>query len=111
MTEQRFNIGDEVTVRQWEDMAEEYGYRTPSKSVIDIPFNFILEMKDFCGKRFTIEDKRWNPVHECYAYYLRGGADWKFSEQMFEESKDLYLPTENVSGSTIAELFSGGGAQ
>lgn len=111
MNESEFYIGDEVTVRQWEDMAEEYGYCSPSKSTIDVPFHFVLEMDDFCGKRFTIADKQWNSFHECYAYYLRGGANWKFSAQMFEESKDLYVPLENVGDSTIAELFSRGDVQ
>lgn len=57
----RFREGDRVRVRQWDDMAEEYGVEivaglgsiTPSSSY-DSP-HFITPMKDLCGLSGTVE--------------------------------------------------------
>lgn len=82
MTEPRFNVGDEVIVRQWDDMVREYGYYTTFHDSINVPFRFVEEMKYLCGKRCTIEEIQWAPTHKCYAYCLSEDLRWKFSEEM-----------------------------
>lgn len=50
---QDYKIGDRCRIRQWDDMAAEFGERL---SVIGCHGQFISNMKDMCGKPFTIKD-------------------------------------------------------
>lgn len=49
-----FSPGDRARVRSWEDMEQEYGigYAT----TINVPFHFVVEMRQFCGKEFVVTD-------------------------------------------------------
>lgn len=48
------DIGDKVTIRQWDDMAEEYGLN--ESGGIKTPFLTILEgMKQFCGHSYIVK--------------------------------------------------------
>lgn len=50
-----FSPGDHVTVRTWDSMMEEYG-SDPYGDIAVHPnkLSFILGMKPFCGKEFTV---------------------------------------------------------
>lgn len=50
-----FSPGDHVTVRTWDSMMEEYG-PDPCGDIAVHPnkLSFILGMKPFCGKEFTV---------------------------------------------------------
>ena len=50
-----FFPGDHVTVRTWDSMMEEYG-PDPCGDIAVYPnkFSFVLGMKPFCGKEFTV---------------------------------------------------------
>lgn len=50
-----FSPGDRVTVRPWDSMMEEYG-SDPYGDIAVHPnkLSFILDMKPFCGKEFTV---------------------------------------------------------
>lgn len=54
-TDTSFHPGDTVVIRDWDDMAEEYGIDTSNDS-IDCRFNFIEEMRRFCGTTVKIKD-------------------------------------------------------
>lgn len=44
-----------VKVRQWDDMAKEFGeYYSANKSVIDCSKKFTEEMKEYCGETIEI---------------------------------------------------------
>lgn len=45
------NVGDRLVIREWDDMAEEYGMVGDS---IDVPYRFTLAMKYLCGIAFTV---------------------------------------------------------
>lgn len=51
MTIREFSVGDRVRVRQWDDMAREFGVDGDS---IRCNMTFLRSMKDLCGKEFTI---------------------------------------------------------
>lgn len=42
-------VGDEVTVREWDDLVAEYGINDLG-GIRGIPFGFIESMKKYCGK-------------------------------------------------------------
>lgn len=48
--------GDFVRIREWDDMAEEFGfYPDGSEDTIEVTFCFITEMKPLCGLEFEVE--------------------------------------------------------
>ena len=48
----KFNVGDRVVIREWDDMEEEYGLT--SSSSINCNCYFTTGMRYLCGREFTI---------------------------------------------------------
>lgn len=50
-------IGDKLRVRQWDDMASEYGdFIWEAMRAINTPCCFVDSMKYLCGKEFEVKD-------------------------------------------------------
>lgn len=73
----RYEVGDKVLIRKWDDMAKQYGFNNYGS--IECREKFCKEMKEFCGKVFVISnvDRKHN------TYLLKNGDDWTFSTDMF----------------------------
>lgn len=53
----KFKVGDKLRIRQWEDMAEEFGSEpTGSSDSIGCLYSFPATMKHLCGLPFTVRD-------------------------------------------------------
>lgn len=52
MATRKFEVGDKLRIREWEDMKSEFGLKNGRD--IDCLFTFTEEMKHFCGKDFTV---------------------------------------------------------
>lgn len=95
----KFKVGEEVTVRTWEDMKKQYGVKnfapelpkdsffgfflneTLSMEIISSPKKAILDvMKPFCGRKMRISA---NP--EPNIYKLEGAELFKWPAEAFEE--------------------------
>jgi len=50
LMEKKLKVGDQVTIRQWDDMLKEYGYQGQT-DVINVPFAFTPSMEKFLVKR------------------------------------------------------------
>lgn len=60
--------GDIVTIRTWDDMAEEYGLN--ESGGIKTPFLTILEgMKQFCGHSYIVKDVYNTSDRRMYSFY------------------------------------------
>lgn len=71
----RYKVGDKVRVREWDDMAKEFG---SDKRKIFCTCSFIDCMKPICGKVFTVIVER-----STGSYGLDGEASgWSFSDDM-----------------------------
>lgn len=98
-----YKVGDMVTIREWDDMAGEFGSVSDddiSGSINTHP-HFVPSMKELCGKTaeiFEIRDGKFRiiklkfPQDSSY-------SPWNFSEQMFvgyvnEEMKRLEAHAE-----------------
>lgn len=93
-----YNIGDKVTIRQWDDMASEFGLNVFGD--IKVPKACFTEpMRKYCGKTLTIVRKNHylSPNSDCYYF---GGSTMVFTSLMFEQS----YPT--VVSSTADYIFS-----
>ena len=71
----RYKVGDKVRVREWDDMAKEFG---SDKRKIFCRCSFVDYMKPLCGKVFTVIEERI-----IGSYGLDGEASgWAFSDDM-----------------------------
>ena len=100
-----YNLCDEVTIRQWEDMESEFGLNEHGD--INVPKFFTESMKKYCRQTLSIvHTKRYAPPN-FDSYYLDGSIAC-FTSPMFEQS----YPTV-VCASTLSfdDLLKGATAQ
>lgn len=96
-----FKVGDEVTIRSWDSMAEKYGTKEifqgfpflklvvslkANKEITDeaikSPRCSIVEpMKEFCGKKVKIR----KAYKKCNTYELEDCGEWVWPAEAFEE--------------------------
>lgn len=77
-----YNVRDEVTIRQWDDMESEFGLNRWGK--IAVPESFTEEMKRYCGKTFTING-------------------YNYTSPMFEQSKPQSVPPSSLSFDSLLQ--------
>lgn len=78
----RYKAGDKVRVRQWDDMAKEFGLTLRGGGGIDIPdCTFVKNMKKFCGTVVTVSD-----IVFLNSRYLieEDNEHWYWTDDMFE---------------------------
>ena len=85
----KFIVGDICRVRQWEDMEKEFGLNT--RGDIKCKFTFTKEMRDLCGRLFTIKKIQlghYNSEEEIEMDNAYGGFIYNrnISEDMLEYS-------------------------
>ena len=77
----QYKVGDVVQIRQWNDMAREFGL-TSYGTIICGNCGFPLEMKKYCGKKLIITAISYSANN----YYYLNDAPWTFTSDMFEKS-------------------------
>lgn len=97
-----YNVGDQVTIRQWDDMIAEFGLNKVGS--IAVPESFTKEMERYCGQTFTIcagigEGNQDFPV------YLLSDNGYNYTAPMFEQSKLQSVPPSSLS---FDDLLQGG---
>lgn len=97
-----YNIGDKVTIRQWEDMESEFGLNEYGE--IKVPKCFTEPMKQYCGQTLSIVHVRRHVPPTFDSYYLDGSSKI-FSSPMFEQS---YVCASTL---TFDDLLKGATAQ
>lgn len=119
MTEEEasyLQVGDEVIVRSWEDMANEY--EDDGHGTLIVPCRFVSSMMGYCGKTFVIKRIRSGTSDyllrgarsrvsvTCKVFSLEGASIYDFTPQMldiapkmvdFDEIKSLF---NNIIGDT-----------
>lgn len=84
----KYKIGDKVRVRQWDDMAKEYG---ESFGSIDIPhFYFPRSVEKYCGEVVTIEK-----ANTCSYNIKEDEEHWYWTDDMFENM--YYSCADNIT--------------
>lgn len=87
----RYEVGDYVKIRDWDDMAEEFGCSSSGR-LIRIPgFYFVSGMRDYCGGIYSIADCNLyedDNGDEIGVYHIHSGNryvdEWYFTDYMFE---------------------------
>lgn len=103
--DRNFKVGDMVVVRDWGDMAKEYGVKNNGISPNGCATRFTTIMKHLCGRTATITD--------AYDDYVRvefddksGDTDWYFRRWMFNPS-DSDKPTTKFKVGDLVTLREG----
>ena len=86
----KYNKGDKVKIREWDDMLNEFGIENGEEIPVSINTDFTIDMKMLCGKEAIIEDVI--PGDKEYIYLLRPidfkdvtlDWEWDFVDGMFE---------------------------
>ena len=79
-----YNVGDEVTIRQWDDMESEFGL--DKYGGIKVPKTFTEFMKKYCGQTLFFD-----------------GTSVVFSSPMFEQSKLQSVPPSSLSFDSLLQ--------
>lgn len=94
----KFKVGDKVRVREWDDMAKEYGIKY---GTIEVPWSFTQDMKEYCGRVVTIKEVVEKAgYHPCYFIEedeRRKPCNWKFSDKMLEPEVVKDINSKNSS--------------
>lgn len=78
----RYQIGDRLQIRYWEDMVAEYGLDGEN---IPVTYIFTPDMKYMCGQPFTVKDICGGRYVSEEGIENTGRAySWKISEDMLE---------------------------
>lgn len=97
-----YNVGDKVTIRQWDDMESEFGLDEYGR--INVPKRFIKSMKQYCGQTLPIVRIEHCTLSGFDSYYL-DDSSIVFSSPMFEQS---YPTVVCASTLTFDDLLQGG---
>lgn len=95
-----YNIGDKVTIRQWDDMESEFGLNESGE--IKVPKFFTEPMKQYCGQTLPIVYVRHHAPPTFDSYYLDGSSRI-FSSPMFEQSKLQSVPPSSLSFDSLLQ--------
>jgi hypothetical protein len=95
-----YNVGDEVTIRQWDDMESEFGLN--GHGGIKVPKCFTMYMKKYCGQTLPIVHINHYTPPNFDSYYL-GGSSAIFSSPMFEQSKPQSVPSSSFSFDSLLQ--------
>ena len=100
--DRNFKVGDRVVVRDWGDMANEYGTKDDSISLDGDSTSFVPEMKHLCGRTATITD-----VNDDYVRVEfddeSGDTNWYYRRWMFNPS-DSDKPTTKFKVGDLVTL-------
>jgi len=96
----KYNVGDKVRVKSWQQMADEYG----TNDVNDIFCDqlFVPEMSQWCGRIMTVEEINYTVP---FYYMAEDTEDWAWTDDMLEDintttissEKNSFYPTKEVS--------------
>ena len=89
-----YNVGDKVTIRQWDDMESEFGL--DEYGGIKVPKTFTEFMKKYCGQTLPIVHVNRYPSPKFDSYFF-DGTSVVFSSPMFEQSKLQSVPPSSLS--------------
>ena len=98
----KFQPGDTVTIRAWDDMLSQYG--SAGRFGIKTPYVIFSDaMKQYCGRSFKVEYVRPS-INDKYWIYVLDCCYFPFTEDMFAFA--LPVPASPLS---FDSLLQGGG--
>lgn len=90
----RFQPGDTVTIRAWDDMLSQYGSFSGELGIKTPYIIFSNSMKQYCGRSFKVKHV-WPSINDKYWIYKLDCCYFPFTE-------DMFVFTSPVPASTIS---------
>jgi hypothetical protein len=82
----KFNVGDKVLVRNWEDMEKQFGL-SEDGNIKTNKIKFTPDMREFCGKSVIIAK-----IHRDKYYLIEEGTiKFKFTDDMLDVAEYSYI--------------------
>lgn len=78
----RFQPGDTVTIRAWDDILSQYGSFSGELGIKTPYIIFSDSMKQYCGRSFKVKHVRPS-INDKYWIYMLDCCDFPFTEDMF----------------------------
>lgn len=78
----RFQPGDTVTTRAWDDMLSQYGSFSGELGIKTPYIIFSDSMKQYCGRSFKVK-RVWPSINDKYWIYMLDCCYFPFTEDMF----------------------------
>ena len=91
----KFQPGDTVTIRTWDDMLSQYGSLGEHLGIKTPYVAFRNDMKQYCGRSFKVKSVRSSLNNEHWIYTLDDGHYFPFTEYMF--ASVLLVPASTIS--------------
>ena len=106
MTPRGFEVGDEVIIRDWDDMADEFGKDEWGRVYMPCGVGFAFEMKYLCGYQFTIgKIDVMRTVGHGARYYIRPKtADQKHYIDGWNITEDMIRHADDSRSGNIIEI-------
>lgn len=97
----KFQPGDTVTIRAWDDMLSQYGSLGEHLGIKTPYIAFRNDMKQYCGRSFKVEYVRPS-INDKYWIYGLDGSWLPFTEDMF-----VFAPSVPASTISFDDLMKG----
>ena len=91
----KFQPGDTVTIRTWDDMLSQYGSLGGQVGIKTPYVAFNYDMKQYCGHSFKVKSVRPSFNNKHWIYTLDDGHYFPFTEDMFVFA--LPVPVSTIS--------------
>lgn len=90
----KFQPGDTVTIRAWDDMLSQYGSFSGELGIKTPYIIFSDSMKQYCGRSFKVKHV-WPSINDKYWIYKLDCCYFPFTEHMFVFT--LPVPASTIS--------------
>lgn len=97
----RFQPGDTVTIRAWDDMLSQYGSFSGELGIKTPYIIFSDSMKQYCGRSFKVKHV-WPSINDKYWIYKLDCCYFPFTEDMF-----VFAPPVPASTISFDDLLKG----
>lgn len=97
----RFQPGDTVTIRAWDDMLSQYGSFNGELGIKTPYIIFSDSMKQYCGRSFKVKHV-WPSINDKYWIYKLDCCYFPFTEDMF-----VFAPPVPASTISFDDLMKG----
>lgn len=97
----RFQPGDTVTIRAWDDMLSQYGSFSGELGIKTPYIIFSDSMRQYCGRYFKVKHV-WPSINDKYWIYKLDCCYFPFTEDMF-----VFAPPVPASTISFDDLMKG----
>ena len=104
--DRNFKVGDRVVVREWDDMADEYGAENGIRIKGDRSTSFIANMRHLCGRNATVTGVRDDYVSVAFDN-KSGNTDWFYKKWMFNPTDATARDDVIREGDTVKVVNTG----